>query len=184
MNVLIPIATAMMLETYPMTIGGEAVRNERTLLARVEDGELMQSSESVRFLILHCSATRRNQEYSVEQLMRDHKKRGFRTIGYHFYIRKDGTITQHRKLLEVGAHCRPYNRCSIGICYEGGLDEHGKPCDTRTEAQTERIIELLYKLHKLFPKAKIVGHHDLPGTTPKACPCLDTHAVFGWIEDL
>lgn len=84
MNVLIPIATAMMLETYPMTIGGEAVRNERTLLARVEDGELMQSSESVRFLILHCSATRRNQDYSVEQLMRDHKKRGFRTIGYHF----------------------------------------------------------------------------------------------------
>lgn len=184
MNVLIPIATAMMLETYPMTIGGEAVRNERTLLARVEDGELMQSSESVRFLILHCSATRRNQDYSVEQLMRDHKKRGFRTIGYHFYIRKDGTITQHRKLLEVGAHCRPYNRCSIGICYEGGLDEHGKPCDTRTEAQTERIIELLYKLHKLFPKAKIVGHHDLPGTMPKACPCLDTHAVFGWIESL
>ena len=184
MNVLIPIATAMMLETYPMTIGGEAVRNERTLLARVEDGELMQSSESVRFLILHCSATRRNQDYSVEQLMRDHKKRGFRNIGYHFYIRKDGTITQHRKLLEVGAHCRPYNRCSIGICYEGGLDEHGKPCDTRTEAQTERIIELLYKLHKLFPKAEIVGHHDLPGTTPKACPCLDAHAVFGWIEDL
>ena len=102
MNVLIPIATAMMLETYPMTIGGEAVRNERTLLAKVEDGELMRSSESVRFLILHCSATRRNQDYSVEQLMRDHKKRGFRTIGYHFYIRKDGTITQHRKLLEVG----------------------------------------------------------------------------------
>ncbi len=156
MNVLIPIATALMLETYPMTIGGEAVRNERTLLARVEDGELM----------------------------RDHKKRGFRTIGYHFYIRKDGTITQHRKLLEVGAHCRPYNRCSIGICYEGGLDEHGKPCDTRTEKQTERIIELLYKLHKLFPKAKIVGHHDLPGTTPKDCPCLDAHDVFGWIEEL
>lgn len=49
MNVLIPIATAMMLETYPMTIGGEVVRNERILFAKVEDGELMQSSESVRF---------------------------------------------------------------------------------------------------------------------------------------
>ena len=171
-------------DSFPMTIDGVAVRNERTLLAKVEDGELMRSSESVRFLILHCSATRCNQDYSVPQLMRDHKKCGFRTIGYHFYIRKDGTITQHRKLLEVGAHCRPYNRCSIGICYEGGQDEHGKPCDTRTPEQTERIIELLYKLHKLFPKAKIVGHHDLPGTIPKACPCLDTHAVFGWIEKL
>ena len=171
----------MITETFPMIIGGETVRSERTLLSKVEDGTMM-SAGSVRFLVLHCSATRCNQDYSVEQLRRDHKARGFRDIGYHFYVRRDGTMTQHRKLLEVGAHCRPYNRCSIGICYEGGLDEHGKPCDTRTEAQTERIAELLYKLHKLFPKAKIVGHRDLPGATPKACPCLDAHTVFGWIE--
>lgn len=167
-----------------MNIGEEKVRSERTLLAGVEDGKNMKSADSVRFLVLHCSATRRNQDYSVEQLRRDHKARGFYDIGYHFYIRKDGTMTQHRKLLEVGAHARPYNRCSIGICYEGGLDEQGKPCDTRTPKQIERIIELLYKLHKLFPKAKIVGHRDLPGTTPKECPCLDTHAVFGWVEEL
>jgi len=92
-------------------------------------------------------------------------------------------MTQHRFLLEVGAHARPYNRCSIGICYEGGLDEHGKPCDTRTPEQTERIGDVLKRLHKLFPKAKIVGHRDLPGTTPKECPCLDAHALFGWIEN-
>lgn len=167
-----------------MNIGEEKVRSERTLLAGVEAGKYMMSADSVRFLVLHCSATRLNQDYSVEQLRRDHKAHGFYDIGYHFYIRKDGTMTQHRKLLEVGAHARPYNRCSIGICYEGGLDEQGKPCDTRTPKQTERIIELLYKLHKLFPKAKIVGHRDLLGTTPKECPCLDTHAVFGWIEEL
>ena len=100
-----------------------------------------------------------------------------------FFVR-DGTMTQHRFLLEVGAHARPYNRCSIGICYEGGLDEHGKPCDTRTPEQTERIGDVLKRLHKLFPKAKIVGHRDLPGTTPKECPCLNAHAVFGWIEEL
>ena len=70
MNVLIPIATAMMLETYPMTIGGEAVRNERTLLAKVEDGELMRSSESVRFLILHCSATRKRPKMSQRPYLR------------------------------------------------------------------------------------------------------------------
>ena len=93
-------------------------------------------------------------------------------------------MTQHRFLLEVGAHARPYNRCSIGICYEGGLNEDGKPYDTRTPEQTERIVDVLTRLHKLFPKAKIVGHRDLPGTTPKECPCLDAHAVFGWIEEL
>ena len=168
----------MITEKFPLSIGEEMVRNERMLLARVENGKQMMDADSVRFLVLHCSATRCNQDYSVEQLRRDHKSRGFYDIGYHFYIRKDGTLTQHRFLLEVGAHARPYNRCSIGICYEGGLDENGKPCNTLTAEQTERINDLLIRLHSLFPKAKIVGHRDLPGTTPKECPCFDAEKVF------
>ena len=146
-----------------MNIGGGKVRSERMLLAKVENGKNMMSADSVRFLVLHCSASRCNQDYSVEQLRRDHKARGFYDIGYHFYIRKDGTMTQHRKLLEVGAHARPYNRCSIGICYEGGLDEQGKPCNTMTTEQETRLIDLFRNLKILFPKAKIVGHRDFPG---------------------
>jgi N-acetylmuramoyl-L-alanine amidase len=160
-------------DTFPMNIGGEKVRSERMLLAKVEDGKNMMSADSIKFLVLHCSASRCNQDYSVEQLRRDHKARGFYDIGYHFYIRKDGTMTQHRKLLEVGAHARPYNRCSIGICYEGGLDEHGKACNTMTAEQETRLVDLFRNLKILFPKAKIVGHRDLPGTTPKECPGFD-----------
>lgn len=161
-------------------IAGELVRNELTLLHRKEQGELMESIDSIRFLVLHCSATRCNRSYSVEQMMKDHKARGFRTIGYHFYIRRDGTMTQHRRLLEVGAHARPYNRCSIGICYEGGLDVNGKPANTLTDAQYDRLYELFQTLHKLFPMAKMVGHRDLPGSTPKDCPCLDANKLFGF----
>ena len=91
-------------------------------------------------------------------------------------------MTQHSILLEVGAHAVPYNHRSIGICYEGGLDENGLPCDTRTIAPTERLTDLLTILHKMFPNAKIVGHRDLPGTTPKSCPCFNAHDVFGYIE--
>ena len=133
----------------------------------------MMTEEEVKYLVLHCSATKCDRDYTEEMLLRDHKARGFYEIGYHFYIRKDGKMTQHRKLLEVGAHARPYNRCSIGICYEGGLDEHGKPCNTMTAEQERRLVDLLRNLKILFPKAKIVGHRDLPGTTPKECPCLD-----------
>ena len=50
--------------------------------------------------------------------------------------------------------------------------------------RTARWWCLPTRLHKLFPKAKIVGHRNLPGTTPKECPCLDAHDVFGWIEEL
>jgi N-acetyl-anhydromuramyl-L-alanine amidase AmpD len=161
----------------------ELIPGEAYLLKREEDGEYMSGPDSVRFLVLHCSATRVTQDYTAEQLEHDHKKRGFRTVGYHFYVRKDGTVTKHRGLLAVGAHCKPYNRCSIGICYEGGLDANGKPADTRTLAQTEQLQLLFMRLHKIFPKAQICGHRDLPGTTPKECPCLDAQVVFGFIDN-
>lgn len=137
------------------------------------------SASDVKYLILHCSATRRSTDYTIDRLRHDHQAQGFRDIGYHFYIRKDGTMTQHRMILEVGAHCIPYNRCSIGICYEGGLDADGKPCDTRTPEQKERLQEVVYCLRQLFPNAKVVGHRDLRGTTPKECPCFDVKSEFG-----
>lgn len=164
-----------------MLIGGEEVLTERALLA-LEDGPSMSSPASVKNLVIHCSATRCNRDYTAEQLLRDHKARGFRTVGYHFYIRRDGSVTQHRRLLEVGAHCRPWNHCSIGICYEGGLDEQGHPADTRTQEQSEQLLLLLMKLLKLFPDAKIRGHRDMPGSIPKACPCFDAEGEFGYLE--
>lgn len=153
-----------------MLVSGDEIANERQLLRDVEDGPLMQC---VNYIVIHCSATRTTQDYTPEQLVRDHRARGFRTAGYHFYIRKSGIISQHRRLLEVGAHCRPWNRCSIGICYEGGLTADGVPADTRTRQQCEQLRLLLMKLRKLFPKARIAGHRDLPNTVPKECPCFD-----------
>lgn len=161
-----------------MMIAGEEVLNERHLLAEYESGERMDSPQSVRFLVVHCSATRADRTYTDKQLMRDHKRRGFRTVGYHFYCHKDGSITQFRGLLEVGAHARPYNRCSIGVCYEGGLDDEGRPADTLTRAQYDAMWNLLRKLKIMFPEAKIVGHRDLPGATPKECPCFDAAGKF------
>lgn len=169
----------MIQETYPITVVEQTVSNEITLLSGIENGCLMASADSVRYLVLHCSATRCNSDYPPEQMFRDHKARGFHTIGYHFYVRRDGTLTQHRKLLEVGAHCRPYNRCSIGICYEGGLDEQGRPANTLTAPQFHTLSNLFKRLLQLFPDAMLMGHRDMRGASPKDCPCLDVREVFG-----
>ena len=174
----------MICETYPLLVSDDEVLSERQLLQEQEAGPRMEATESVRYLILHCSATRTDQDYTVRQLERDHRARGFRTVGYHFYVRRDGEVTQHRHLLEVGAHCRPYNRCSIGICYEGGLDSDGRPADTRTPRQREALQHLLLHLLRLFPQARIMGHRDMAGATPKACPCFDARREYGWMEEL
>ena len=134
---------------------------------------------TITLIIIHCSATPQGVRLSFDDCRRDHiRHRGFNDIGYHFYVRRDGTVSQHRRLLEVGAHCRPFNRCSIGVCYEGGLDTEGHPADTLTGEQFERLEQLLSRLLKLFPKAQLRGHRDMPGSVPKACPCLDCQSVF------
>ena len=170
----------MITEQYPMTIAGDPVASEDHLLTHVENSQFM-SPQSVRFIIIHCSATRETRDYTPEQLKHDHLQRGFIDVGYHYYIRKDGTTTQHRRLNEVGAHCRPFNRCSIGICYEGGLDAKGKPKDTRTLKQRASLIGLLLDLHRQFPKAVIRGHNEMPGASPRECPCYRPSTEYAYM---
>ena len=170
----------MIQETFPLSIGGDQVATEDKLLTKVEPG-INMSHDSVSYIIIHCSATRETQDYTPEQLKRDHLARGFIDVGYHFYIRKDGTVTKHRRLNEVGAHCRPFNRCSIGVCYEGGLDANGKPKDTRTLKQRASLAGLLLDLHRQFPKAVIRGHCEMPGAVIKACPCFVASKEFAYL---
>lgn len=127
---------------------------------------------SVAFIILHCSATRCDRRYTFEDCKRDHiKNRKFKDIGYHYYIEKDGTVHKGRPEEMVGAHCVTRNRHSIGVCYEGGLDENGIDADTRTEAQKDALLDLLIQLHRRYPQAVIMGHNEFNPLKP--CPCFD-----------
>ena len=124
---------------------------------------------TITLIIIHCSATPQGSSLSFEECRRDHiMHRHFRDIGYHYYITRDGVVHEGRPIEKVGAHCEGHNSHSIGVCYEGGLDANGKPADTRTDAQRKALKSLIEDLHQRFPKALIVGHHDLNPT--KACP--------------
>ena len=57
----------MIQETFPIIVGGVEVLNERILLTQVENGLLMNGADSVRFIVIHCSATRCDRDYTVEQ---------------------------------------------------------------------------------------------------------------------
>ena len=101
----------------------------------------------------------------------------FGFTGYHYYITRDGQLYQTRHENLVGAHARHYNRHSIGVCYEGGLDQQGKPADTRTPEQKAALWHLLQSLKQDYPEALILGHRDLPGVR-KDCPCFDAKAEY------
>ena len=130
----------------------------------------------ISFIIVHCSAVRPGQRSSAKDIDRWHRDKGWNGIGYHYVVRRDRSMEPGRPIEEVGAHCVGHNSHSIGICYEGGLDEHGEEADTRTPEQKVALRKLLEELHRRFPKALIVGHHDLnPG---KKCPCYDVVSEY------
>ena len=125
---------------------------------------------TITLIIIHCSAVKPNQTSSASQIDQWHKKRGWKCIGYHYVIRRDGSIEQGRPETMVGSHCLNHNQHSIGICYEGGLDANGKASDTRTPEQKAAMRALLVELKQSYPRALIMGHNIFAN---KACPCFD-----------
>ena len=126
---------------------------------------------NISLIIIHCSAVKPNQHSSVKDIDNWHRQRGWKSCGYHFVVRRDGTVEVGRRLDEIGAHCVNHNAHSIGICYEGGLNAAGQADDTRTPAQAKALREIVKRMHDCFPKAVIVGHRDLDHK--KLCPCFN-----------
>ena len=119
-----------------------------------------QNYREVRLLVIHCSATRYDRDFPVEALRSSHKARGFADIGYHSISHGTGNYTAAGRSTRSGARSR-MERQSIGICYEGGLDEQGRPADTRTYAQRCTLMDLLRQLRRDYPEARILGHYQL-----------------------
>ena len=139
----------------------------------------------ITLIVVHCSAVKPDQLSSAAQIDSWHRERGFHLgIGYHYVIRRDGTIEPGRPEWMIGAHCHVkghhYNSHSIGICYEGGLDARGQPDDTRTAAQKKTMRQLLEDLHQRYPRAMIVGHRGL--SHDRDCPCFDAYKEYADLQ--
>jgi N-acetylmuramoyl-L-alanine amidase len=129
----------------------------------------------VNKIIIHCSATPEGKDFTVADIDKWHKARGWQGIGYHYVIYRDGSIHAGRPEDKVGAHTSGHNANSIGVCYIGGYAINGKtPKDTRTNEQKVALRELVANLKAKHPNATVHGHYEF---SPKACPSFK-------IEDL
>jgi N-acetyl-anhydromuramyl-L-alanine amidase AmpD len=129
------------------------------------------------FITIHCSATKASMDWGAKDIDREHRRRGFLSIGYHFVIKRDGTIETGRKLGQTGAHVQNHNKSNVGICLIGGLDKNGKPEDNYTDDQWQALKLLVLELKAKNPNVDIKGHRDWPNVA-KACPCFD---VKSWL---
>ena len=158
----------------------------------------MMKEKDIDAIVIHCSATKEGKDYTVKDIEKWHKERGFKEIGYHFVIYRDGSVHAGRELPKDGEHAntpgvsgKSYNLHSIGICYIGGLDKDGKnPKDTRTDEQKKALRELVDYLMNRYPNIKeVIGHRDTspdidgdgevePNEWIKDCPCFEVKEEF------
>lgn len=125
--------------------------------AGLEFGALTKRTVTDRIILHHAAGNG-----SVESVHNYHKSLGWSGIGYHYYVRKDGSIYRGRPEEMVGGHTSGYNYCSIGICAEGNFET-----DVMSDAQRDAIRALVLDIRTRYPDTKTIKHKDVAAT---ACP--------------
>ena len=122
--------------------------------------------EETEFLVLHHAGGAPGEDPSAAEIDAIHRGLCWTGIGYHYLIRKDGSVEKGRPGPMVGAHVEGVNARSVGIALCGNFCE-----EEPTAAQIESCSMLLSVLAASFDvpisAAHIVGHRDLAAT---ACP--------------
>ena len=129
------------------------------------------------FIVVHCAATKASMDIGVREIRQWHVQQGWLDIGYHFVIRRNGTVENGRPHDVIGSHVKNYNSRALGICLAGGIDDNGKPQNNFTPEQFASLKLLLVAYKRQYPQAQIVGHHDLD--SGKACPSFK---VSEWLK--
>ena len=142
----------------------------------------------INLIVVHCSATRCDRCYTEHDLTTT-TCAGASPAQVIFYIRKNGDIKSLRPLSLPGAHVRGWNAGSIGVCYEGGLDECGRPADTRTLFSKALPACACVAAAEGLSGSRLCGHRDLspdlnhngeiePEEWVKQCPCFDAATIL------
>jgi hypothetical protein len=137
---------------------------------KLKFGDMIPRSKVLEYIVIHHTASTAKE--TVEQIHNFHiNNNGWAGIGYHFYIRKDGTIYKGRDEKYAGAHCVDYNSISLGICLEGNFE-----IEQPTDNQLKSLTELLQYLKNKYGNVQVVGHRDLNAT---ACPGKNLYSKLG-----
>ena len=134
-------------------------------------------------VVIHVLDTYPDMDVGVEEVRKWHKQRGWSDIGYHYIIKRDGTLEFGRRCEDgnyvQGAHVLGLNKNSIGIALAGGKARKGKlPCNL-TRQQWSQLENLWRILSLEYPEAGWSGHND--HDKGKQCPTFDVEV---WINEV
>ena len=117
-------------------------------------------------VVVHHTGSPTDDDLSAAEIDASHKGQGWSCIGYHYVIRKDGTVEQGRPHWTIGAHAYRHNSHTIGIHVCGNF-EIGEPTDQQIESLAMLLANLCTDYGLPIDRDHIVGHRELMST---ACP--------------
>jgi len=130
----------------------------------------------ITHIIIHCSYTYSDMDIGANEIRKWHVHgNGWSDIGYHYIIRRDGSLEKGREENVQGAHARGMNKESLGVCLVGGKSRKTKKATVNyTQAQWSALNSLCVSL-LWHDKYTIIGHNDVPNSN-KTCPNFDVKA--------
>lgn len=108
----------------------------------------------IKYIAVHCTAG--SQKATVNDLLAEFKRKGWKAPGYHYVITADGKNHQLLDTEKVSNGVKGFNSVTVNIAYTGGMDG----VDNRTDEQKKSLVTLLKLLRKRYPDAVIQGHRD------------------------
>ena len=128
-------------------------------------------------IVIHHTGNPADDDLSAAEIDASHKGQGWACIGYHYVVRKDGTVEQGRPHWTIGAHAYRHNSHTIGIHVCGNF-EIGEPTDQQIESLAMLLANLCTDYGLPIDRDHIVGHRELMST---ACPGRNLYAQMDTI---
>jgi len=137
----------------------------------------MEPRNKTDYIVVHCAATKPSMDIGADTIRDWHVNgNGWRDIGYHLVIRRDGSVEKGRDINDSGAHAAGYNSKSIGLCLVGGMAEDNSAENNFTAQQWTSLLATVKELEVDFPNAKVIGHNEI---SEKECPSFDVQKWKG-----
>ena len=138
----------------------------------------MEPRKSTDYIVIHCAATKASMDIGLTEIRKWHvQDNGWRDVGYHYIIRRNGEVELGRSIRDTGAHAAGYNHKSVSVCMVCGMAEDNSAEANFTAQQWTALLDLVKQLKSNYPDADVIGHNEI---SEKECPSFD---VQKWKED-
>ena len=155
---------------------------------------LQAATREITTVVWHWTANYTDQGYVGSEQVNQYHLEKFGGIGYHFIVKRDGSIQIGRDINTIGAHVKGFNTRSIGISFVAGYKcasskYSGEPpyseigVESITQAQHESFVKFMSAWYKVYPGGQAWGHADFPRNSGKVDPGFDVskrcYELFG-----